>query len=215
MDQTQHALVKTQGTDEPLPVVINKDAGMFSRNASAAFGGRLAQTFERLGQPARIYQVPRDDLLPTLERLKQAGEPTIFVGGGDGTLNTAANVGVDTDIVFGMLPLGTVNHFAREIYMPLKPENAVQALLAGRVKAIDTGAVNGHTFLTQSSIGIYPHAVTKRRRYQKELGLSKWPAMGYALLGLFWRLPLLRFTMQVNHAQQVVKTPFVFVGNNR
>ncbi|HEX5222538.1 MAG TPA: diacylglycerol kinase family protein [Verrucomicrobiae bacterium] len=72
----------------------------------------------------------------------QAGYDTIIAAGGDGTLNEALNgIGDVPDgfsrVRLGVLPLGTVNVFARELKIPLQPEAAWQILRRGKEMTID------------------------------------------------------------------------------
>lgn len=80
----------------------------------------------------------------------------MVVGGGDGTLHTAANALARTDISLGILPLGTFNHFAKDLELPLDLEEAIHTVSTGMTKAVDLGEVNGHLFLNNASMVIVP-----------------------------------------------------------
>jgi diacylglycerol kinase family enzyme len=80
----------------------------------------------------------------------------VVAAGGDRTINAVASALVGTDSPMGVLPLGTLNHFAKDLKIPLELESAVATMLTGRVVRIDVGEVNGHLFLNNSSLGIYP-----------------------------------------------------------
>ncbi|HXH02729.1 MAG TPA: diacylglycerol kinase family protein, partial [Candidatus Competibacteraceae bacterium] len=133
-----------------------------------------------------------------------------------GTLNSAANALVDSSIALAPLPLGTFNHFAKDLGVPLLLEQALDALAAGRIRSIDVGEINGRVFLNNASLGIYPYAVRRRELARQQLGLRKLPAMGYALLGALWRLPMMNVLLRADDGhQELFKTPFVFIGNNQ
>lgn len=86
------------------------------------------------------------------------GYDQLFVAGGDGTVNEVVNGVAQVDgglgrIRLGIVPLGTGNDFATAIGIPAEPETAVDALLRGRVAAIDVGRVNDRLFLNISAGG--------------------------------------------------------------
>ena len=75
---------------------------------------------------------------------------------------------------FGVLPLGTHNHFAKELGVPLDLDEAVaalaEALKAGRTDDLDVAEVNGRVFLNFSAIGLHPQVVRQRDREHEALG---------------------------------------------
>ena len=144
------------------------------------------------------------------------GAGIIVGGGGDGTLNQVASaiLASGRPAVLGILPLGTLNHFARDLDIPLELERAIAVIAAGRVAEVDTAEVNGRTFLNNSSIGLYPDIVHARERQQERLGRGKWPAFVWATLGALRRFPFHTVTLCLDGQEHVRRTAFVFVGNN-
>jgi diacylglycerol kinase family enzyme len=115
----------------------------------------------------------------------------------------------------GVLPLGTLNHFAKDLNLPLELEAAVATIVTGRTVHIDVGDVNGHIFLNNSSIGIYPWIVRERETEQRK-GYRKWVAFARASASVLKRYSLLHVRLRTEgHDEAEVLTPFVFVGNNR
>ena len=108
----------------------------------------------------------------------------VVAGGGDGTLSAVAAALVGTDTALGVLPMGTLNHFAKDLGIPLKLEKAVQTLFTGKIARVDVGEVNGRIFLNNSSIGFYPRIVQARKREQRR-GRSKWVAFAQAAATVF------------------------------
>jgi diacylglycerol kinase family enzyme len=143
-----------------------------------------------------------------------AGCSTVVAGGGDGTLNAVASRLVGTGARLGVLPLGTLNHFAKDLGIPLEPARALQTVALGETLAVDVGEVNGHYFLNNSSIGLYPDIVRDRERQQSRLGRGKWVAFGWAMWGALRRFPFLDVRLVVDGVERRHRTPFVFVGNN-
>jgi diacylglycerol kinase family enzyme len=150
----------------------------------------------------------------TLARQAAAGKSSIVVaGGGDGTVNAIASALVGTDKILGVLPLGTLNHFAKDLRIPLEIEPAVETIAAGQAVVIDVGEVNGRFFLNNSSLGIYPRIV-EQRDAQRKHGKGKWSAFLSAALAAVERYPILSVRLSGEGRQLNRKTPVVFVGNN-
>lgn len=143
-----------------------------------------------------------------------AGCDTVVGGGGDGTLNAVASALVRSDTLFGILPMGTLNHFARDVGVPEDFDLALAAIAARHHVPIDVGEVNGRYFLNNSSLGVYPDIVRDRERQQRKLGRNKWVAFAWALWGAIRRFPFLTVRLSVDGEKAVHRTPFVFVGNN-
>ena len=118
-----------------------------------------------------------------------------------------------TDSVLGVLPLGTLNHFAKDLGMPLEIPDAVQVIAQQYVSTVDVGQVNEQMFVNNSSLGIYPSIVSERERLQRT-GLHKWLALLVASFKVWRRLPRITVRLQVDQKSLVRTTHFVFVGNN-
>ena len=139
----------------------------------------------------------------------------VVAGGGDGTINAVASALVGNSAVkFGILPMGTFNHFARDLGIPTDMEKAVEIIVAGQVKSVDVGEVNGRIFVNNSSLGLYPEMVRLREGLQKS-GHRKFLAAVWASLRIFTRFRRLR--LELHPAMGAVlrrNTPMLFVGNN-
>ena len=92
------------------------------------------------------------------------GCESIFVAGGDGTLNEVMNglasAGALDKVVVGVVPFGTGNDFAAALGIPLETEPALEVLLAGRELAVDLGEVNGQVFVNTSGGGFIAEVST-------------------------------------------------------
>jgi diacylglycerol kinase family enzyme len=114
----------------------------------------------------------------------------------------------------GVLPLGTLNHFAKDLGMPLDVDAAARVIAAGQTRLVDVGEVNGRCFVNNSSIGIYARLVAEREA-QERGGRTKWIAQGVAAARVWSRYyRRLRVVLRRDGAAQTGRTPFVFVGNN-
>ena len=113
-----------------------------------------------------------------------------------------------------VVPAGTLNHFARDLGIPLDPAEAARLVRDGAPRHVDVAEVNGRVFVNNSSIGVYPLAVVLRERLQDEIPGGKWPAMAHAALRTFRRFPTLQVRIDGDDGEIALETPFVFVGNN-
>ena len=117
-------------------------------------------------------------------------------------------------IRLGILPLGTLNHFARDLNIPPDISQAVDVICAGYREAIDIGCVNENYFLNNSSVGLYPAIVRLRESLQGK-GYSKWWAAALSSLRILGRFR--RLDLEVQFSGETVargKTALLFVGNN-
>lgn len=154
-----------------------------------------------------------DELAAALQAAIAAGADTIVAGGGDGTVNTVANAIIDRDITLGVLPLGTRNHFARDLSIPLALAAAAKVVIDGHTQRVDVGEVNGTVFLNNSSVGIYPRIVQLRDRYRVR-GVAKWFVAMWATMRVTRNARAKRLDLTVDGRRVRETTPLVFVGNN-
>ena len=153
-----------------IAVVLNDSSGT---GDCAAQAKQLEEIFAEAGREARVKVARGGDQIRTfIESAVGDGCEVLVAGGGDGTINTAASVLVDRDIPLGVLPLGTLNHFAKDLGIPLELEEAARVVLEGTECRVDVGEVNGRVFVNNSSLGVYPAIVRLRERYQAT-GLGK------------------------------------------
>jgi len=164
-----------------------------------------------LGDEAREYECRSSPAEPVALAIRDAC--TIIVAcGGDGTVSGVAAAMRDSHLPLAVFPLGTLNHFARDLGIH-SVAAAEQVLIDGRVREIDTGMVNGRLFINNSGIGIYPAIVLEREKVRQS-GLPKWPAFVIASIGALINLPFLRLHLEADGLHLARITPFLFVGNN-
>ena len=174
----------------------------------------ITAAFRDLGIEADTVAVSPDHLPSAMREAWQHGLDAIIVAGGDGTVNCAAQVAVESDIVLGVLPLGTFNHFAKDLGMTAELAAATQFLADAEVTSIDVGEVNGRVFVNNASIGVYPKMVGERDDIRARRGWGKIRAAPVAVVRTIRRLPVSRLRLTVDEAAPiVVVTPFLFVGN--
>jgi len=199
-------------TSDAIAVIVNAGSGGGNDQALVE---RLAAHFRDAGVHAEIELAHGGDEIAAAVGNAVARRPRLIVaGGGDGTVSTVAATLVDTGIVFGVLPLGTLNHFAKDLGIPLELADAVAVLAHGEAAPVDVGEVNGRIFVNNSGLGLYPDIVRDRERQQKRLGRGKWFAFAWAMLAALRRYPFLGVTLVIDGKEVLRRTPFVFIGNN-
>jgi diacylglycerol kinase family enzyme len=195
-------------------LILNAAAGSFRRE-DAATPEALVELFHSAGAPVQLRLAPSNRLSATLQAAVEERPDVIYVGGGDGTLSTAAGCLMGTNIALGAVPLGTLNHFARDLGTPLPWREAVRALARAETRLVDVGEVNGRVFINNCSIGAYAAAVQERDALRNQHGTAKGWAMARATLAEFRRLRRLRLRIAIGPTTLALRTPFVVVSNNR
>ena len=195
-----------------IPVIVNAAAGQGSSGETLQ---RVQAAFAAAGAEARVLAVRSGSGITELAR-EEAGRgcPVVVAAGGDGTLNAVASALAGSGTALGVLPLGTFNHFARDLRIPLALDDAVRTILANHQSSVDVGEVNRRIFLNNSSIGLYPAIVHQRETLRKRLGRSKAHAMFWATMTVLRRHPFLDVHLQINGEAQRRRSAFVFIGNN-
>jgi diacylglycerol kinase family enzyme len=194
-----------------IAVVLNAAAGT---GQATGVGQRIAELFADRGRMPRITVVSNGAAVREAAQLAVAeGCDVLVAGGGDGTVSAAAASVAGREIPLGVLPLGTLNHFAKDLGIPLELEAAAAVVLAGKVQSVDVGEVNEQIFVNNSSLGVYPSIVRLRNRFRESVR-AKWLAALWATLAVLRRRPFLAVRISSPDRTLVRRTPFVLVGNN-
>lgn len=154
----------------------------------------------------------RGELDETIRRM--AGSIDLVVlGGGDGTLNSAAPALVDTGLPFGILPLGTANDLARTLGIPADLRAAAEVIVRGNIRRIDLGDVNGQPFFNVASMGL---SVQLTRELTQDVK-RRWGRLGYAVATVRALSHMRPFSAEIRHDGEVhrVRTVQISVGNGR
>jgi diacylglycerol kinase family enzyme len=192
-------------------VIVNAGARQADENGAVR---QLEEVFRSKGMEADIWLGRSGAEIVELARRAAKHENAVIVaGGGDGTINAVASELVGTGKILGVLPLGTLNHFAKDLNIPLDLESAVGVVVENTTTYIDIGEVNGRYFLNNSGLGLYPRIVEEREE-QRAMGRSKWLAFFAALLVIIHRYPLLTVRLNAAGRELLRRTPMVFIGNN-
>ena len=199
-------------------VLLNASSGTFAGEGRDKISSALQTAFQNHALTASLEFLKGEDLRAGAERALQrvtGGQlDAIIVGGGDGTISTVTGVMAGSGVPIGIIPLGTLNHFAKDLEIPMAIDAAVAVIAAGSSHPVDVGEVNGRIFINNSSIGIYPYLVLDRERRTGREGLPKWLAMILAGLRALRYFPLRRLLIRTAGGATEYRSPCVFVGNN-
>lgn len=194
-----------------LPVIVNKNGGTASK-----LGDKLEPTlrdaFDAAGAAADIKVLDGDAITKVIKTAAKQGR--VVVAGGDGTVSCAAGALAGGKAELALLPLGTLNHLARDLGLPTDLAEAAKVAAAGKATAIDVAEVNGQVFVNNASIGLYPTMVRTREGLQDDRGWPKWLSALPAAFAALERLPHHRLRIDLGKGERTIVTPLLFVGNN-
>jgi YegS/Rv2252/BmrU family lipid kinase len=204
--------VARKAKPERVSVLLNRGGGTAAADPKIA--AKVKKALKDAGIDAKVELLTGSECAARCKTAASRGEPMVIVGGGDGTISAAAAALSGTKTVLGILPLGTLNHFARDLGIPTELEEAAQLIARGTERPVDVAEMNGRIFINNSAIGLYPLMVVDRDLQRRRLGRSKRLAMLVASLRTLARFNHQRLTLTVNDEKARVDTPLLFVGNN-
>lgn len=193
-------------------VLINRGGGTAAADPEIA--DKVREALGAADLDAEVELIDGNDCEVRARAVAERGDPLVIVGGGDGTISAAASALVGSDTKLGILPLGTLNHFARDLGIPNDLNEAAKLIAVGKERSVDVAEMNGRIFINNSAIGLYPLMVVDRDVQRKRLGRSKRLAMLVASVRTLIRFNHQRLTLTVNDEKARVDTPLLFVGNN-
>lgn len=192
--------------------IINAGSGSVSSDETQK---QLEREFETHGLDAQIHMAKDGkEIIKFAKQAVKSNAEIIVAGGGDGTISAVVSEINGSDKILGVLPLGTLNNFSKDLQIPQALSGAVAVIAGNHVKQIDVGEVNGRMFVNNSSIGLYPRIVKDRVKQQERLGRGKWTAAFWAAWKVIRVAPLLKVRLEIDDKTFLRKTPFIFVGNN-
>lgn len=196
----------------PIEVIINAAGGSFVENETK---DNLRRAFDSAKLEA-MFRFARSgvDIEKFAREAVKSDVDIIVAGGGDGTISAVATEVFQAGKTLGIVPLGTLNNFSKDLAIPQNIDEAVNVIADGVTSEIDLGDVNGRIFLNNSSIGLYPRIVRKREKQQR-LGFGKWRSALWAAWRVFKPRSFVKAGIEVDGKMFVRRVPFVFVGNNR
>lgn len=199
--------------DRRFAVFVNGAAGSVDETNDEF--AEITSAFAAEGIAAAVSAIDPRDLPKAIRDAWNGDVEAIVIAGGDGSVNCAAGVAAGTEMVLGVLPMGTFNHFAKDLGVPTNDIAASVSWLArATVALIDIGEVNGRVFVNNASIGVYPKMVAQREAIRDQHGWGKIRAAPIAVVRTLRDLPVhrLRLTFDTNSPIQV-STALLFIGN--
>lgn len=197
---------------KPIEIILNASAG---KDGDTNTTGELSELFEARGIEVRINEAGSgSEIVDLAKRAAESDADTVVAGGGDGTISAVAAAIVGTGKKLGVLPMGTLNHFGKDLNIPADLAAAVDVIAAGYAIDVDVAEVNERVFINNSSLGLYPDMV-RGRELRQRLGYGKWHSLARSALTVFRRYPLLAVRLKADGDELVTHTPFIFIGNNK
>ncbi len=195
-------------------IVFNGKAGTLDRAKCQERANEILAACKERGIDAEAHLCEGAHLTPTARDLaKRTDLDAVVAAGGDGTVSAVAQGVMGANVTMGVIPLGTLNHFAKDLGVP-EVDIALDTIARGETKNVDVGEVNGRVFINNSSIGLYPEIVVDRDQQRKESGRGKWRAMALAAWRILIRFPVLHVAVALAGRVFSARTPIIFVGNN-
>jgi diacylglycerol kinase family enzyme len=194
-----------------LPVIVNKNGGTAAKLGNE-LDDTLIEAFSAAGTTVDVQALDGGEVGDAITKAAKTGR--VVVAGGDGTAACAAQQLAGSDAELGLLPLGTLNHLARDLGLPTKLEDAAKVAATGKATAIDVAEVNGHVFVNNASIGLYPAMVRTREGLQDGKGWPKWLSAIPAAYAALERFPHHRLRVDLGDGERTIVTALLFVGNN-
>ncbi len=173
---------------------------------------------------------PITDVAAQAVEAARAAGGVIVAAGGDGTINAVAQAAIGSGCAFGVLPQGTFNYFGRTHAIPEDTDEALDLLLSGTPTPVQVGRVNGKIFLVNASLGLYPQLLEDREGFKNRFGRSRFIAMIAAAYSMLRDPRQLELTVDwtsdeaapgaghrraAERGPRMLKTPTLFIGNNR
>jgi diacylglycerol kinase family enzyme len=142
-----------------------------------------------------------------------AGQRLFVAAGGDGTVHHVMQALVNSEATLAVIPVGTYNHFAKDLGIPIDWRGALETAVGGTTLQIDAARANDRFFVNNLSIGLYPELVSRREEHGRDY--PRWKARLLAAFGTLRKYPHVTLTIESEHHQEAIRTHVFMVSNNR
>ena len=179
-------------------LIVNPRSGSGTPNAD-----EVAREAELRGIDAHVLK-PGEDV----QQVARSATGVLGMAGGDGSLGPVAEVALERDLPFVVVPFGTRNHFARDLGLDRDdPLGALAAFDSGRELKIDVGRAGTRVFLNNISFGLYAHLVHRREAHRRRRD-------AFARLRALWLATRDRHPEPFVVDGEIVSVRVVLVANN-
>jgi diacylglycerol kinase family enzyme len=186
---------------------LNPRAGTFSPSDESALRTLAAE------HGLRVVDVsPSIDVRAVVRESLDAGLRTFAVAGGDGSIHHVAQALVNTDGILGVIPVGSVNHLARDLQIPLEWRAAFEIAVRGTIRQIDVGRINTRYFLNSVMLGVYPTLTEYRERFRSMH--SRWRAYLKAARLALHAFPHVTLVVELDGRVETFRTQMFTVAVN-
>ncbi len=189
-----------------LAIVLNPNSGKNETSKS-----EITKLFDAKRFSSEYFDITQG--LAKLEKSIRKYDPqTVVAVGGDGTVNAVANIVAKLNVPMGVLPAGTLNHFAKDLDLPIELAAAAAIISDGKITAVDYATINDHAFVNNCNLGAYPAMVRKRDK----LGSipNKWLAAVVAAVQVRLKHRKQKYELKVDNKLVSVRAGSLFIGNN-
>ena len=196
-----------------LTVILNRESGTIMKLGPDEVATELQEIFEKLGSKAEIQKVNAKEVQEALETARDGDSDAVIVGGGDGTVASAATIFAGHEKPLGILPFGTFNLAARDVGMPLDWREAAKLLVVSPMGEMDALEVNGKLYLCLVVLGFYPSLAIGQAEYH-----GSWIVKSIRTLWSSFKsaatFPPLRLRLSNGDSVQSYRTRLALMANN-
>jgi diacylglycerol kinase family enzyme len=159
-----------------------------------------------------VFRVADVDVASVVRQQIGQGRNLFVAAGGDGTINSVIQPLVNSEATLGVVPIGTFNHFARDLGLPLVWREALKVVLSGTTRQVDAARVNDRFYVNNVSLGLYPELVARREERGRDY--PRWKARIYAAIVTLRKYPHATLAIETDYLNEVIRTHVFVVSNN-
>lgn len=199
-----------------LSLILNRNAGTLRTLDADLTAEALSTIFEAHGHSVDVVTSEGPEVIGAVERAcRDESFDAVVVGGGDGTISASAALASQHGKTLGVLPLGTMNLFARSLGLPLEMRAAADALAGGEEVNVDIAEVNGRLFVHHVTVGLHARMILLRRGLSYRSRLGKMKASTQAWWMALRDPPRIEATIRIDGKELVRRTAAILVSNNQ
>jgi diacylglycerol kinase family enzyme len=165
-------------------VIVNSSAGTAISMSREQLAAAIELPLKAAGHEVMFEVVEPEGLQDAIERSVTEDFDALIIGGGDGSVRSAAVKLMGSDKALGVIPLGTMNLLARDLGIPFAIGAAVNALSTASAAQIDMARVNDHYFLCASIMGLVTQYSAERQQLRGKKWHERFPAYVSAIRSL-------------------------------